>query len=97
MFGGEADRLAQAQPVGVQHAGIGRRALGLVGGQNHMRRALAQDLGKDLVGRGDAGARINHEQADIGHVDRPLGQPPHPPRQAVIVGIFQPGGIYDAK
>jgi hypothetical protein len=58
---------------------------------------LAQDIGKDPVGRGDAGACINDEKADVGHFDRPFGQPPHPALQAVVGHILQPGAVDHGK
>ena len=49
----------------------------------------AQDVGKDLIRRGDAHPPVDQEQADIGHVHRPLGQAAHPALQAVVRDLLQ--------
>ncbi len=93
MFGRKTDRLAQSQPVGFDHAGIGGASLGLVRGEDHVGGTLAQDAGEELVIRGDPGAGVDHEETDVGHVHRPLGEPPHPALQAVVGGILEAGGV----
>ncbi len=52
-----------------------------------------ENFGKHLIGRCHAGARVDHEQANIGHLDRTLGQAPHSPLQAGVACLFQPGGV----
>ena len=55
-----------------------------------MARATPQDVGENLVSRGDAGARVDHEHAHVDHLDRALGQAAHAALQAVIGDVFQP-------
>jgi len=93
----EANGLAQPQPPGLDHPGIGGRALGLVRRKDHVIRPLAQNLGENLIHRRHPGARVDHEEADIGHLDRALGQPPHPAFKAVIGGILQPRRVDHRK
>ena len=97
MLGGQPDRFAQPQRPGFDHTGIRRRTLALVGGQDHMRRTFAQDLGKHHVHRSHPGAGIDHEQADIGHVHRPFRQAAHPALKAVVGRIFQPRRVDHGK
>ena len=93
MFGGDAQRLAQPQFPGLDHAGIGGGAFGLVGGEDHVGGAFAQDFGKDPVGGRQPGAGVDDEEADVGHVHRAFGQLAHPALQAFVGGLFQTGGV----
>ena len=93
MLGRQRQRLAQAQFERFQQARLAGIALGLVGGKDHPRRRLAQDLREDPVGRRHPGAGVDQEQRDVGQPHRPLGQPPHPALQAVVGHLLQPGGV----
>ncbi len=97
MFRRQAQRLSQTQRAGLQRPALPRPALGLVGGNHHMAGALAQQPGKLMVGCGQPGAGINHEQADVGHVDGPFAQPPHPALKAVPGGLFNPCRVNHRK
>ncbi len=74
-------------------AGLARAAFGLVGDQHHRHVLLAQPAGDHFVERGHAGARVEHEQGDLGAFDRNLGLRAHPARQAVGVLVFPAGGV----
>ena len=90
MFGRQPHRLAQTQGIGLQSARVACLALGLVDAQDHPRRFLAQDLGKNLVRRCHPHAAINQEEADIGHIHRAFGQAPHPALKAVVGDLLKP-------
>ena len=93
MLGRDAQRLAQAQRPALDRAGLAGPPLGLVGDKDDVAGAPAQDVGEVFVGRGDARAGVDHEQADIGLIDRAFGQAAHPALQAVILGHLEPGRI----
>ena len=93
MFGGDAQRLSQAQAPGLHRAGFACPAFGLVGGDDHVFRTLAKDIGEIFVRCRHADARVDHEQADIGLVHGTLGQAAHPALQAVVLGHFQAGAV----
>ena len=51
VLGRERDRLAETELPGLDQTRLRRPALGLVGGEDHPRRALAQQLGERAVDR----------------------------------------------
>ena len=93
MLGRDAQRLAQPQRPGFGRAGLARGPLGLVGGQDDVLGALAQDVGEILVRRRDAHAGVDDEQADVGLVHGTLGQAPHPALQRIVLDHFQAGRV----
>jgi hypothetical protein len=93
VLGRERDRLAEAEAPGLGDAGGAGLSLGLVGGEDHLARAPAQDVGEDLVRRRHARTRVDQEEAGVGLRHRALGQPTHAARQALVGGILQPGGV----
>ena len=97
VLGRERHRLAEAELPGLEQPGLRRAALGLVGDEDHPPRPLAQQLGERAVDRGDAGAGVDQEQADVGGVHRPLGQRPHPAGQAGVGRLLEPGGVDDGE
>ena len=46
-----------------------------------------------LVGRGDAGAGVDHEQHQVGLRHGGLGARPHPPVERLGIALLQPGGV----
>ena len=89
VFGGNRDRLAKAQAIG-----LGRRfypAFAFVGGQDHRLARFAQRLGDDLVARRHAGAGIDQEQQCFGFPDRRHGLFGH------AIGDAAGGGIFKAR
>ena len=93
MLGRDRHRLAKAKAPGVDHPDLARAALGLVDAQDHPGALAPQDIGEDLIRGGEAHASVDQEQRDIGHIDRTLGQSPHPALQAVVSNLFQAGGV----
>ena len=57
----------------------------------------AQIAADFLVQRGDAGARIDHEQRHVGAFQRCFGLHPHPAGQAGGIFVFPPGGVDDGE
>ena len=82
MLGADRDRLAKAERKASSMPGLAGAALGLVGGDDHRRRLGAQPAGDLLVERGQALARVDQEQGDVGVAHRGLGLGAHPARQA---------------
>jgi hypothetical protein len=93
MFGRKRQRLAQAQLPGLDQAGLRRLPLGLVGGEDHGAAGAAQDVGEDPVIGGDTRARVDQEEARVGHLHRAFAEAAHAALQAVVGGILQPGGV----
>ena len=87
MFGRKRQRGAEAEFVGLHAAGLPRPTLAFVGGEDDWRRRLAQDLRETLVERGDAGAGVDQQQADIRLGDRLIGAAAHP-RLKAVAGRF---------
>ena len=88
-----AYRITQAERIRLQKTRLASTPLGLIRGQNHMRRLASQNVGKHFIIRQNAGPRVHHEQTGVRHLDSTLCQTPHPPRQAVVRRIFQTSGI----
>ena len=97
MLGRDAQGLAQAKGIGLHGPRLSGAALGLVGGDDDVLGAAAQDLGEILVGRGDADARVDDEQADVGLVNGAFGQAAHASLKAVILGHLQARAVDDDK
>ena len=97
MLGRERHRVAEPERegvVGARHAGP---ALGLVGEDDDGLSGAARHLGEGPVGRQDAGAGVDHEQHDVGLVDRRLGLGAHAAEQRARLRLLQPGGVDDAE
>gem|GEM_PF-4239642 len=73
VLGGERDRIAEAERIGLQHAAFAGAAFGLVGQHDHRHRRGAQPLADLLVQRRQPGARIDHEKCHIGGFQRRFG------------------------
>ena len=93
MLSRQRDRLAKAQTVGLHQARFGGTSFRLVGDQVHVLARPAQHLGKALIERGNAGARIDHEQDDVGLADGELGLLAHAVFEAAIGDILIAGGV----
>ncbi len=96
VFGGDGERVAQAQAVGFQRVGQAEAALGLVGHQQHAAVLAAQPVGEMLVGRGDADARVDDEDDQVGLANRRLAAGAHAAVDRLGVALLQPGGIDQA-
>ena len=93
MLGGKFHRLTEAEREGLVVAGLAAPTLALVGDQDDRSGAAPQPAGKVLVERGDAGARVDQEQHQIGRLDGQLGLPAHARSQALVEDLFQAGGV----
>ena len=89
----DRDRLAQAELIGFEPAGLGGLPLAFVGEQDHRALRFAQVPGEDHVVGGDAGARIDQEQHHIGGGHGTFGLRPHAPFERVGRRVFEPCGI----
>ena len=85
-------RLAETERIGFVDARLGRAALAFIGGEDHGLAGAAHQLGEDLVGRDHAGARIDHEQHEIGLGDRRFRLLAHARRKPRVAGL-EPRGI----
>ncbi len=97
MLGGKRDRLAETQAEGLGHAAGRPAPLGLVGDDQDRGLAATEDIGEMPIERRDAGPRVDEEQRQIcgGQGARRLLL--HPGREAALFGLFETGGIDDAK
>ena len=83
---------------GVVGAGRPGAALGLVGDEHHRLAGAAHELGEGPVGGQHAGARVDHEEDDVGLGDRRLGL-----RRACAacsepsLRLLEAGGVDDAE
>ncbi len=93
MFGREGQRIAEPQPVGFIEARLAGCSLGLVGDEDHRLAGTPDHLGKGLVHRCQAGARIDHEQDDIALGNRGFRLLSHPPGKRGIIGLLEACGI----
>ena len=66
---------------------------GLVGGDDHRRRFGPQPAADLLVERGQALARVDQEQGDVGVAHRGLGLLAHPAGQRLRVLVLEAGGV----
>ena len=67
---GDRERLAEAQAVELERQALLRRVVDLVREDEHVLLRLAQDLGQLLVAGGDADARVDDEEDEVGLLDR---------------------------
>ena len=93
VLGRQRHRLAQPELPGLDQPRLRRPPLGLVGDEDHPRRPLAQQLRQRPVDRRHPDPRVDQEEADVRRVHRPLGQRPHPPRQARVGRLLEPRGV----
>ncbi len=93
MGGGDLDRLAEAQRIGVQRPGLAGLALGLVGQHDHRLSAAPQRVGEDVVQLGDPLAGVDHEQAEFCFLDGLLGLDLHAGGEALVGDVLEAGGV----
>ncbi len=82
MLGRNRNGLAQADFPRLKHAGAGIARLGLVGDEHDGLAGAPDDIGKGLVIGEKAGARIDHEENDVGLANGDLGLLAHAALQA---------------
>ena len=97
VFSRKRNRFAKAEAEGFDQTRLGSAAFGLVADQVHDLAGLAQNLSKALIERHHAGARVDHEQDDVGFLDRQLGLLAHAVFEAPIGHVFVTGGVEHAE
>src|SRR5260221_12653652 len=93
MLGRDRDRIAQPEPIGLKLACRGSSTFTLVRAEDDGLSALAQFAREDLIARGDAGARVDHEKAEVGFLDRRLGLRRHACGETLGRGFVKSGGV----
>ena len=73
VLGRDRDRIAEAELIGFERAGLAGPALALVGDHDHRLAGAAHEIGECAVDRRQARARIDQEQDRVGAGDRRLG------------------------
>ena len=97
MFGGNAERFAKAQRIGIEDAAVAAAPLGLVGDHDDRDVRRAQPVTDLAVERGQPGAGIDHEQHRVRIGDAHFGLCAHATRQGARVLVFPTGGIDDRE
>ena len=64
------NRLTKSESIEIRISGCRLKTLGLVDGQPRLLRMFAGKIGDMLVGSGDATSTINHDDRDIGLLQR---------------------------
>ena len=93
MLGGNRDRVAEAERVGVQPARFAGGAFHLVGDQHGRLARLADEFGEHLVDPGRTAARVDHEKDRIGLPNRGLGLRAHAAGKALGRRLLKSRGI----
>ena len=93
MFGGDRDRFAETEAIGIIHARFGATRFGLVGNEHDRLVLLAQHIGEDFIDRGQAGFCIDEKERDVGIVDRGFRLGAHAAFERIGTGNFQTGGV----
>ena len=93
MLGRDRDRIAEAEPIGLDEAGFRRPALALVGDQDRRLAGPAHQIGKGAVGRRRSGARVDQEEHRVGGGDGGLGLRLHAAGEAFGGGLIEAGGV----
>ena len=96
VLGGERDRIAEAERVGLGGAGA-RASLALVGDDDHRLAGAPHDVGEGAVDRRQAAAHVDQEQHRVGAADRHLGLRHHARGQAVGRGLVEARGVDDRE
>lgn len=88
------NRLAKAKAIGFGQSRIRRRVvLAFIDAKNDRQILTAQEIGKMLVHRRQAGPAIDKKQNGIGLLHRRFRLPAHPCRNGIIKRLFQPRRI----
>ena len=97
MLGGERHGIAQAQRIGVEHAGLAHASLGLVGGEDDGLVGAAHEIGEIFVVRRHADARIDHEEDGVGLLHRGFRLPAHAPDERAVGALLEAGRVDDGE
>ena len=92
VLGGDRQRLAKAEHVGLVDAGLGGAALAFVGCENDRLARAAHEIGEHLVGADQSCPRVDEKHYDIGLLYGRLGLLPHACGKPGIAG-FEPRGV----
>ena len=95
MFGGNGDRLAEAELERRIEALLGRAAFALVGDEHDRASRRADQLGERLVVGGDAFARIDDEEHEIGRGQRRFALLAHALGNRAALGLLEAGRVDD--
>ncbi len=88
----ERDRVAEPEPVELERLGVAARVVQLVRDHEHVATGGAQDLGELLVPRRDSRLRVDHEEHEIGLLDRLSRLVGHlRPERARVLAVDAPG------
>ncbi len=96
VLGGDRDRLAETEGIGIESAGAGL-ALGLVGHQHGRPPVPAQPVREVAIERRDAGAGVDEKEHRIGLRQRLLGLLLHARREGLGRGLVEARGIQHAE
>ncbi len=97
MLGGERDRLAKAETEHLVDAGLPGRAFRLVGDEDDRLVGAAHRLREMLVGVGEPGARVDHEQDRVAIDERRFRLRAHAPGERFRIALFKTGGVDDGE
>ena len=89
----DRQRIAEAELVGFEPAGLARFALALVGGDDRGLARLADQIGEHPIIRHQTGAPIDQEEHRVGLFDRRLGLLDHAAGQARGRRAFEARGV----
>ena len=98
MFGGQGNRVSEAELIGFEEVGVGGAALALVDdGDDGDGGFLPEPAGEVAVGLGEAGAAIDHEEGGGGACERCARLVAHAVGEASGLGFLEPGGVDDGE
>ncbi len=97
MFGRDRHRFAETERVGIIKAAVGTFGFRLVGNQHDRLAAATQQFAKGLVERRQAVFGIDHEQRQIGFLDRRFRLGTHAAFERIGAGLFETSRIDDRE
>ena len=93
MLGGDGDRLAQTERVGLVDSNIAGFAFSLVGAEDDGLVGAAQQGGEGSIQRQHAGAGVDQKQNDVGVADGGFGLGAHACFKRGVGRILEAGGV----
>ena len=97
MLGGEGDRLAKAETKHLVDARLPRGAFRFVGDDDDRLVGAAHRLSKMLVGGGEPGARVDHEQDRVAIDEGCFRLRAHAPGERFRIAFLKSGGVDDGE
>ena len=96
--GRDGDGVAQTQVIELVHVWVGgANAVGLVHRQHHRLLGAQEQIGHVLVGGGDAGADVAHQDDDVGVVNGDLRLAAHELQNFIVVPGLDAAGVHDGE